>query len=138
MARIVRQPFTFSDGTSLPPGTLLGIASNAIHMDELNYPNPLTFMPFRYIRDEEEIGRKVDMTATHSDYLAFGYGRHACPGRFFVAVKLKLMFALMVMNYDRKLEGSQRPDNIWVMTWCIPNPKGNVLFRRRVGSVKRE
>ena len=73
------------------------------------------------------------MTATSIDYLTFGYGRHACPGRFFAAAELKLMLALIVMNYDVKLEGPH-PEPVWFMTSCIPNPKGEVLFRKRAAA----
>ena len=78
-------------------------------------------------------GRKVDMTATHTDFLPFGHGRHACPGRFFAAAELKLMLALIVMKYDVKLEGPH-PENSWVVTTCFPNPKGEVLFRKRAAA----
>jgi len=133
--RIVRQPFTFSDGTYLPPGTHVAVALRNVHIDEANYSDPLSFQPFRYVDVEKNrpgnVGRKVNLTATHVDYLSFGYGRHACPGRFFAANELKLMLALMVMNYDVKLEGP-RPENFWLVTTCIPNPRAEVLFRKRV------
>ena len=132
MPRIVREPFTFSDGTYLPKGTYIGVPAHAIHLDESNYPNPTSFVPFRFVdKAKESTGRKVDMTATHTDFLAFGHGRHACFGRFFAAMKVKLMLALTVMKYDVKLEGP-RPENMWVLTVCAPNPKGEVLFRKRV------
>ena len=133
MSRIVRQPFTFSDGTYLPPGTLLGVASHAIHIDEENYSDPLSFEPFRYVdkAKKENAGRRAEMTATNTAFLPFGHGRHACPGRFFAANELKLMLAHLVMNYDMKLDGP-RPQDLWVVTACVPNPKGEVLFRRRL------
>ena len=40
------------------------------------------------------------------------------------------MLALLVMKYDVKLEGP-RPENLWIVTSCVPNPKGEVLFRKR-------
>ena len=130
--RIVREPFSFSDGTHLPKGTLVAVAAHGVHMDESNYPDPTSFQPFRFVdkTKKENAGRKVDMTAIHADWLAFGYGRRACPGRFFATDVLKLLLAHIVVNYDVKLEGA-RPDNLWVMTMCVPNPNGKVLFRRR-------
>jgi len=135
MSRIVREPFTFSDGTHLPRGTYVSVPAHVIHLDESNYPDPTSFVPFRFVdkAKKEGTGRKVDMTATSTDFLSFGHGRHACPGRFFAATELKLMLALIVMKYDVKLEGPH-PENLWIMTSCVPNPKGEVLFRKRVAA----
>jgi len=127
--RIVREPFTFSDGTYIPEGTLVAVAAHSVHMDESNYPDPTSFRPFRFV--DENARRKVGLTAIHADWLAFGYGRRACPGRFFAADIVKLLLAHMVVNYDMKLDGP-RPENLWVMTMCVPNLKGEVFFRKRV------
>ena len=137
MTRIVREPFTFSDGTYLPKGTYISVPSHTIHLDESNYPDPTSFVPFRFVdKVKESTGRKVDMTATSTDFLSFGHGRHACPGRFFAATELKLMLAHIVMKYDVKLEGPH-PANLWVVTSCMANPKGEVLFRKR-GAAPRQ
>jgi len=65
--------------------------------------------------------------------LAFGHGRHACPGRYLAACELKLMLAHVVMAYDVKLENDGvRPEDMWIVTTCVPNPNAKVLFRRRV------
>ena len=132
MSRIVREPFTFSDGTYVPKGTYIAIPSHAIHLDESNYSNPTSFLPFRFVdkANKEITGRKVDMTSTSTDFLAFGHGLHACPARSFAAIEIKLVLALIVMKYDVKLEGP-RPKNLWITMACLPNPKGEVLFRRR-------
>jgi cytochrome P450 len=134
MARVAEQPFTFSDGTYIPKGTRIQVAAHATHGDDINYANPAVFEPFRFAdkaKNENE-GRKVDMVSTHADFIAFGHGRHACPGRFFAANELKLMLAHIVMNYDVKLEKEgERPEDMWFMSSCIPNPKAEVMFRKR-------
>ena len=135
MGRIVHDRFTFSDGTYLPKGTFIAVASHATHLDKCNYPDPTSFVPFRFVdmAKQEGTGRKVDISATSTDFLSFGHGRHGCPGRFFAAAELKLMLALVVMKYDVKLEGPH-PENLWVVTACVPNPKGEVLFRKRAAA----
>ena len=121
-----------SDGTYLPKGTYIAVPVHEIHLDESNYPDANSFVPFRFVdmANKESTGRKIDMTATSTDFRAFGHGRHACPGRFFAATELKLTLALVVMKYDVKLEGPH-PEPLMVQTWCMPNPKGEVLFRKR-------
>ena len=63
------------------------------------------------LRGQEKDGKKVDLVSTQADFVAFGHGAHACPGRFFAAEVLKLMLAHVVMNYDVKLCGD-RPKNL--------------------------
>lgn len=134
MGRVAQKPFTFSDGTYIPKGTTLQVAASAIHINEANYPEPNKFDPFRFVdkTKKENKGRKVDLVSTHTDYVAFGHGRHSCPGRFFVANELKLMLAHIIMTYDVKLDPEgERPKNVSFITSCIPNPKGEVMFRKR-------
>ncbi|KAG6865152.1 hypothetical protein C0991_004835 [Blastosporella zonata] len=133
MQRVVRQPFTFSDGTVIPAGSTVGVAGYSAHMNETSYEDPHTFQPFRFVNKREETGRKVDMVSTSTDFLSFGHGLHSCPGRFFAAAELKLMLAHVLMTYDLKMEGDAgRPEDVWYMATCIPNPKAEILFRKRV------
>ncbi|KAI2621684.1 cytochrome P450 [Hypoxylon sp. NC1633] len=75
--------------------------------------------------------RQAFATTSH-DYLAFGHGRHACPGRFFAASELKLMLAYIVMNYDFDFETSRgRPENFWFGMNRIPPMKATIRVRRR-------
>ena len=134
MQRVAVQDHTFSDGTTLPRGTTLGVAMQIAHLDEKIYPDALKFDPFRFVKlkEQETTGRRFDIVATSIDSLPFGLGRRVCPGRYFAACELKLMFAHMVLTYDVKLENDGvRPEDMWVMGACVPNPKARVLFRRR-------
>ena len=127
--------YTFSDGTMIPRGTMVAVALDSIHLNEKNYPDPLTFDPWRFfkLREQDTTGKRFDMIATGLDLLAFGYGRHACPGRHFAACELKLMLAHLVMTYDMKLENEGgRPKDMWVASHCVPNANAKVLFRKRV------
>ena len=35
--------------------------------------------------------------------MSFGFGRHACPGRFFAANEMKLIMARLLLDYDIKM-----------------------------------
>ena len=134
MQRVARHDHTFSNGTTIPRGTTVAVATHKVHMDEKIYPDALKFDPFRFVKlkEQETAGRRFDIVTTSANSLHFGHGRHACPGRYFAACELKLMFAHMVLNYDVKLENDRvRPEDMWVMGNCVPNPKAKVLFRRR-------
>ncbi|KAG6844149.1 hypothetical protein H0H87_009392 [Tephrocybe sp. NHM501043] len=132
LGRVSRQPFTFSDGTVIPAGTFSYVAAGVAHTREETYKDAHTFRPFRFVEKREQTGRKVDMVSTHADFLSFGHGLHACPGRFFAAAELKLMLAHVVLTYDVKMAGDgERPKNMWYFTTCVPNPKAEVMFRKR-------
>ncbi|KAK0214260.1 hypothetical protein EDD85DRAFT_959990 [Armillaria nabsnona] len=60
-----------------------------------SYEDPLELKPWRFSdkRKEDGEGIRHQMVTTSLDYLLFGGGRPACPGRFFAVNELKaLMF----------------------------------------------
>ena len=137
MHRSVLRDHTFSDGTTVPAGSTIVVrVDNAHHNAEL-YPDPLRFDGFRFAKMREEAisngssGKTFDVVSVNANYLPFGYGRHACPGRFFAAYELKQMLAHVVLNYDVKFESEGvRPPNKLLMTISLPNPTAEVLFRK--------
>ncbi|KAL1748267.1 cytochrome P450 [Schizophyllum fasciatum] len=125
--------YTFADGTKVPEGVHIAVASDATHRDEDNYPNAHIFDGFRYSRLRDEDPTKYQMVKTDCDYLLFGHGYHACPGRFFAANELKAMLAHLVLHYDVQLEGGSRvkPENEWNIDLQSPNHAARVTFRKR-------
>jgi hypothetical protein len=55
----------------------------------------------------------------------------ASPGRFFAVNDIKLIIAYALMNYDFKTKDGKIPANIRFETLVTPDPKAEVLFRRR-------
>ncbi|KAJ3556992.1 hypothetical protein NM688_g1715 [Phlebia brevispora] len=133
LKRKILKDVTLSDGTFLPGGTILVTPSTATHMDEDNYPDPTVFDPWRFSElreDGEEM--KYQLVSTSANYVAFGLGKHACPGRFFAANELKAVMAHIIMNYDVKAEKEGvRPPNQWFGLSLMPHPTAKVLFRKR-------
>nr|BAD94562.1 cytochrome P450 [Phanerodontia chrysosporium]BAL05132.1 cytochrome P450 [Phanerodontia chrysosporium] len=128
------KPLTLSDGTFIPKGTVLVTPTVATHFDDDNYKNPTVFDPFRYYREKERdmSAVKHQFVTTSPDYVSFGHGKHACPGRFFAANELKAMMAYVVVNYDVKFEKEGvRPENIYAAMGISPDPNARVLFRKR-------
>ncbi|GJJ15196.1 hypothetical protein Clacol_009472 [Clathrus columnatus] len=132
--RLALKDFTFSDGTFIPKGSLLSAAAYPIHRDKEKYPDGDKFDGFRFakIRAVEDLNTTHQLVNTSPDYVPFGHGKHACPGRFFAANELKVMMAYLVLNYDVKMENEGvRPPNIVVASSCIPDMTAHVMFRRR-------
>ncbi|KAJ6585812.1 cytochrome P450 [Mycena capillaripes] len=135
--------FKLSDGTLLPFGSMLGVASRVEHFNPARYDDPMTFDPFRFSRKlEERAARGVDedaepfnqhMVSTSVEHLAFGLKQHVCPGRFFVAAELKTLLAHVVMNYDLRAEteGVRPPDFAFGLV-VLPSLQGKMFLRKRV------
>ncbi|KAF8833162.1 cytochrome P450 [Paxillus ammoniavirescens] len=134
MSRKAMKDFTLSDGTVLPQGTIVTIASQATRLDNGYYENADVFDPFRFANMREEDGddAKHSFASTNPEYLAFAHGRHACPGRFFVATALKSMLAHVVLSYDIKLEDNATRPRSWSMgVHIVAHPTAKVVFRKR-------
>ncbi|KAL1707143.1 cytochrome P450 [Schizophyllum commune] len=126
--------FTFSNGVTLPKGTYVAASMHAAHMNPDVYPNPEVFDGFRFSRLRKKDPTKYQMVSTDFDYIQFGHGHHACPGRFFAANELKAMLAHLVSHYDVQLEGGSRvkPENEWIDEFACADTKAKVMFRKRV------
>jgi hypothetical protein len=131
----------------VPHGVTLCLPSHGIHRDPEFYDSPLEFRPFRFSEPRESflklqkeaqtdmqtaLDLKTTSLVTTSDtYLAFGHGRHACPGRFFAAQEMKLMLAYVLQNYDiEKLR--EKPPSTMLMGTNVPNEKAKIRVKRRV------
>jgi len=135
ITRLVRRPFTFSNGVTVPPGAFIAIPASATHTDERIYPNPDEFDGFRFAKLRESEGET--MTSKHqavspsSEYLSFGLGRHTCPGRFFAVNEVKALFAHVIATYDIKFEdGKGAPPDLCISALRFPR-EANLMFRSR-------
>ncbi|KAG2057010.1 cytochrome P450 [Suillus hirtellus] len=134
MMRKAMRQFVFSDGTVIPSGTHVVVASLPMHLDEEYFESASEFQPFRFSQRREDNGEDPQslLASTSASYIPFGYGHHACPGRFFASSVMKAMMAYLVLNYDIKLEKEgERPPDEWFLMNCSPNRKAEVMFRRR-------
>lgn len=137
--RILHSPITLSDGTSLPQGTRLAVASDALVNDITRVPGasaPDMFSPFRYVDSDDSVSKqhigKMAFHATTAQNMAFGYGKYACPGRFYAAAEIKLVIGHLITRYDFKFpDGAKRPKNYTVDTDMYPDLQASLLMRKR-------
>ncbi|KAI0721405.1 cytochrome P450 [Cerioporus squamosus] len=126
---------TLADGTFLPKGTLVAAVASPIHHDDTIYPDPDTFDPFRFSRAFDVGGPNATQRFTHTSgkWLTFGYGRHACPGRFFAADMVKAVVAHMLLNYGIKVEEDTKGTRGGFKFDFMPVAKleGKVVLERR-------
>ncbi|OBR09569.1 Cytochrome P450 [Colletotrichum higginsianum IMI 349063] len=137
------------EGWHLPKGTFLTVNLEGLHHDDDVTPNAHEYDAFRTSRQREEYEAKpqaersleeglrlknLGMVTTSDAHLPFGHGRHACPGRFFVAHELKMVVANLLLNYDLK-PISERPKPQWVGVTVVPPMDAKVELRRRKGTL---
>ncbi|CAI6334460.1 unnamed protein product [Periconia digitata] len=137
---VTTAPFTFSDGLTLPVGTRFGFPIKAMQSDPDLIPAPESFNPFRFAQSSSsethlaEESRRWSSTSMSTTNLAWGYGNHMCPGRFFAVRELKFILTKMLIEYEigwdrEKRDG--RPKPITVEGQFVPNMKQKVFLRRR-------
>ncbi|KAF8721948.1 hypothetical protein AX14_010063 [Amanita brunnescens Koide BX004] len=132
--RKVLKDFTFSNGITIPAGYTISIPHRSIHRDPGNYLDPEIFDGFRFAKMREQEGESTKhlTVTTTPNYLTFGQGRHACPGRFFATNEVKTMLAYILLNYDVKMpDGHGHPSEMWFGVTSITDPTAEVMFRKR-------
>ncbi|GAW00139.1 cytochrome p450 [Lentinula edodes] len=134
MSRMVLRDFTFSNGTVVPAGTIVSVASYGMHHDDALYEDPETLKPFRFSnkREMEGEGIKHQMVGIDPSFGLFGGGRHMCPGRFFAVNEIKALVGHILVTYDIKFEGDGGyPEPDWNGASLSPNGFAQVMFRKR-------
>jgi len=133
--RLALRPFTFSNGVTVPAGTIISIPASSTHTDERIYSNPNEFDGFRFEKlrkiEQDTTTSKYQTVSASSEHLAFGVGRHTCPGRFLAVNEIKGLFAYIVATYDIKFEEGQsglRGSRIGGVSFPA---NANVMFRKR-------
>lgn len=86
-------------------------------MDQDLFQNPEVFDGLRFYRMRvatEEARSSNQMVTVGKKDLTWGYGRHACPGRYVAEVAMKLLLIEYITRYDIRLSGDlkTRPKNI--------------------------
>ena len=134
-----------AEGWHVPYGGFFALNLHGIHHDNDLYENADEYDAFRFSRarenyeakSQEEKGseeglrlKQLGMVTTGDAHLPFGHGRHACPGRFFVAHELKMALAYLFLNYDVK-RLPERPKTNWVGAISVPAFQACIEVRRR-------
>lgn len=137
MHRVVSEKTQFSDGTVIPKGAHISVAVNAIQNDPEVTTDPGKFDGFRYYKLRERVGESNlhQFATTENRVLNFGHGPNACPGRFFASIEIKIILVRLLMDFDFQLKvGEKRPKNMYAHEFVFPDPRTEILVRRRPAS----
>lgn len=133
MKHNVRQKVTLSDGTVLPAGSMFAVAANTTHDPKL-FPEPDKFIADRFMKLRSEPGqeRKWQLVELRPSLMTFGYGEHACPGRFFAAAEIKTFLCFLLLRYDLRFSKDQgRPKDGCIEGVVFVQPNAQIEVRRR-------
>lgn len=77
---------TFSNGVSIPAGTIVTGAMTSTHRDETLFPNAASFDPMRFAKmDGESDWSRRHYVSTSPIDIGFGHGKHAwCVAHLFL------------------------------------------------------
>lgn len=118
--RKVHKPITLSNGQFIPAGVIIEIPAHSIVHDPERFDRPHEFDAFRHSRARNASsvatgpgGEKKapgaagaaahQMVSTSLNNLPFGYGRQACPGRYFASNEIKMIVARAILDYEIQL-----------------------------------
>ena len=140
-----------AEGWHAPKGTFIGTNMHSVLHDPEIYTSPDNYDAFRFSRAQEEEPeanshvngsaekgthlKNLDLINTSDTFMSFSHGRHACPGRFFVSLELKMLLAYMALNYDVEYL-AERPKSRWMNAIRTPDMQGKIRVRRKEGTVK--
>ncbi|XP_068655740.1 cytochrome P450 CYP82D47-like [Aristolochia californica] len=108
-------------GFKIPSCTWLMVNVWKIQRDPRIWPDPLKFMPERFLTTNAS----VDLKGQHYELLPFGSGRRVCPGAAFALQVLHLALARLLHGFDVDIPFDEPID--MTETAGITNPKATPL-----------
>lgn len=120
MKHRAKQDIKLHDGRVLPEGSLF-VVSGHWHHDANHYADPYEFKPDRHLPALSSNGQskskgRTAFTSTSTEHLAWGYGKHACPGRFFASAVVKMLLVHIMFKYDFKLPEGELDQHAYKFT----------------------
>ncbi|KAF2757490.1 cytochrome P450 [Pseudovirgaria hyperparasitica] len=140
---VAGSPIELSKGWTISPGSRVRMAypGRFVHLDPDIYPEPRRFDPFRFVHKgdtnsseesgEEAMSKQELLTTPSKSFLFFGYGRHGCPGRWFVSTLVKQALSYVVLNYDvevTNLPGKKQS----LLNFVLPPMEARLRVKRKV------
>ncbi|KAL4860563.1 hypothetical protein BDV12DRAFT_209193 [Aspergillus spectabilis] len=97
---VTSSDFRLDDNIVLPKDTFIAFPTRSILYDAEIFPEPDKFDAFRFYKIKEN--KNAEPQPLQSK---FGYGRQACPGRFYAINVMKTILGEMILRYDIRLAG---------------------------------
>ncbi|TIC94071.1 Cytochrome P450 monooxygenase ausG [Colletotrichum higginsianum] len=131
--RAVLRDLELSNGVRLPKGAFIAVSAHQMRDPDV-FPDPDDFKADRFIERAEsdpEKARFCGFSSVSIDHTGFGFGKHACPGRTYVALELKVLLAHILLKYDFKMPDSAEPSLMNHGFDSLTDMTASVLVKRR-------
>ncbi|CAG8589217.1 16154_t:CDS:2, partial [Cetraspora pellucida] len=116
--------YTFSNGYQIPNGRVIMLNFLEITGDEeLQGQNPQQFNAYRHLE------RNSNATKLERNFVIFGSGKHACPGRFYAVRVMKIFFHKIILKYHIRAE-TEKISKKHIGSLIAPL-KTNIVFENR-------
>ncbi|KAJ5793866.1 cytochrome P450 [Penicillium paradoxum] len=92
------------------------------------------FIGRRYydLRQQPGNENKGQFVTPTQDHYGFGFGKHACPGRFFASNESKVIMIHLLMKYDWKfLPGQSRPEKKTIGHETMYSSDVKIMYKAR-------
>ncbi|KAK2016900.1 cytochrome P450 [Colletotrichum eremochloae] len=130
MHRFVLDDVELSDGTVIRKDSVIGVPVHEM-WDSAVHDYPETWDAYRFYRMSRAGSKDAALTSSTPNHLAWGYGKHACAGRFFVAQEVKVALAHMLLHYEWKIAPSSKGTKpLEIGLTLAANPMAKVLVRK--------
>lgn len=132
MRRVATAEVKLSDGTIIRKGAMIAVSARQ-QRDPAVYKNPEQWDGYRFFDMRKQPGMEHvgQLVSTSPEHLGFGHGLHACPGRFFAANEIKILFCHLLLKYDFKLAPGSKPQSRTSGFHINSDPIAKVSIRRR-------
>lgn len=146
MHRVATQPIKLSNGSTIPKNTSIMVALNKMKIlssnninnsnNSINNSDPTTwaaYNPRRFLDLRQQPGQttKWQFVTTSADHLAFGHGRHSCPGRFFAANEIKVILTYLLLGLEWRFMAEIPREDINHARGVGTNPNAKAFIRVR-------
>ncbi|KAF9290596.1 hypothetical protein BGZ68_006588 [Mortierella alpina] len=127
LPHLARKNVVLSNGMTIHKGRTAIINFRSVHYNnETQGDDPAEFRPWRFV------GKAKAATKVSADFLAFGMGRHACPGRFLAIQELKTVCVLMVSKYSKlEIQDPSKTKKALLTRIGDPVPTGIIFTSRQ-------
>lgn len=119
-------------GIHLRKGGVYAVDSYSM-MNPAVHENPDKYNAYRFLEIRKRPGSEhtSSLVSTSPEHLAFGHGKHACPGRFFAANEIKLALCHLLLKYDWQLAPGTTTEPVRYGIDMSVNPEAKLLYKRR-------
>ena len=138
MNRKATDDVTLSNGLKIPKHTRVAVSTHS-QWDAENYANPKEYQFDRHVKLRERPGQSNHwmLSTPSTDNMGFGYGSHACPGRFIATNVAKIVICNLLMKYEWRISpGSPLPTPVQAGVFYNANPFTEVDVKGRAPEIQ--